>query len=104
MVELKLDQIEIRNSLPLENKNQAVNSLSMTPDSELYIDNKGTDNYEELKNLPKLNGEVLIGDKNEIDPTVSLWAKSNVKPSYKPEEVGIESISLEEIDKLFNSL
>lgn len=92
MVELKLDKIEIRNS------------LSMTPDSQLYIEKQGTDNYEELKNLPKLNGEVFIGDKNEIDPTVSLWAKSNVKPSYKPEEVGIESISLEEIDKLFNSL
>lgn len=92
MVELNLNNIEIRNS------------LSMTPDSELYVDNKGTDNYEELKNLPKLNGEVFIGEKNEIDPTVSLWAKSNVKPSYKPEEVGIESISLEELDKLFNSL
>ena len=92
MVELKLDKIEIRNS------------LSMIPNSELYVDNKGTDNYEELKNLPKLNGEFFIGEKNEIDPTVSLWAKSNVKPSYKPEEVGIESISLEEIDKLFNSL
>lgn len=92
MVELKLDKIEIRNS------------LSMTPDSQLYIEKQGTDNYEELKNLPKLNGEVLIGDKNEIDPTVPLWAKSNAKPSYKPEEVGIESISLEEIDKLFNSL
>lgn len=92
MVELNLNNIEIRNS------------LSMTPDSELYVDNKGTNNYEELKNLPKLNGEVFIGEKNEIDPTVSLWAKSNVKPSYKPEEVGIESISLEELDKLFNSL
>lgn len=92
MVELKLDKIEIRNS------------LSMTPDSQLYIEEHGTDNYEELKNLPKLNGEVFIGDKNEIDPTVPLWAKSNAKPSYKPEEVGIESISLQEIDKLFNSL
>lgn len=92
MVELKLDKIEIRNS------------LSMTPDSQLYIEKQGTDNYEELKNLPKLNGEVFIGDKNEIDPTVPLWAKSNAKPSYKPEEVGIESISLAEIDKLFNSL
>ncbi len=92
MVELKLDKIEIRNS------------LSMTPNSQLYIEKQGTDNYEELKNLPKLNGEVFIGDKNEIDPTVPLWAKSNVKPSYKPEEVGIESISLEEIDKLFNLL
>lgn len=92
MVELKLDKIEIRNS------------LSMTPDSQLYIEKQGTDNYEELKNLPKLNGEVFIGDKNEIDPTVPLWAKSNSKPSYKPEEIGVESISLEEIDKLFNSL
>ena len=92
MVELKLDKIEIRNS------------LSMTPNSQLYIEKQGTDNYEELKNLPKLNVEVFIGDKNEIDPTVPLWAKSNVKPSYKPEEVGIESISLEEIDKLFNLL
>lgn len=92
MVELKLDKIEIRNS------------LSMTPDSQLYIEKQGTDNYEELKNLPTLNGEVFIGDKNEIDPTVPLWAKSNAKPSYKPEEIGVESISLEEIDKLFNSL
>lgn len=104
MVELKLNNIEIKNSLSLENNNQNVNSLSMTPNSELYVDKKGTDNYEKLKNLPKLNGEVFIGEKNEIDPTVPLWAKSNAKPSYKPEEVGIESISLEELDKLFNSL
>lgn len=45
-------------------------------------------NYNELLNLPKLDGRLIIGDIPEIDPTVPDWAKTPTKPEYKAEEVG----------------
>lgn len=49
---------------------------------------EGTDNYENLQNLPTLNGEVIKGNINESDPTVPEWAKEPTKPKYTAEEVG----------------
>ena len=67
-----------------------------------------TDDYEKLKNKPTLNGETLIGDMRECDPTVPTWAKEENKPSYTPEEVGAVNsdsiITLDEIDALFKGL
>ena len=48
----------------------------------------GTYDYTELINKPSINGEELIGNYNEIDPTVPEWAKEATKPNYTPEEVG----------------
>ena len=68
----------------------------------------GTDDYEKLKNLPSLNGEKIIGNMSERDPTVPDWAKSPEKPRYTAEELGAvnseDAISLEEIDAIFNGL
>lgn len=47
----------------------------------------GTNDYEKLINKPTLNGKTIIGDIEEIDPTVSDWAKQPKKPEYTPDEV-----------------
>lgn len=44
--------------------------------------------YNELINLPTLDGRPIIGDIPEIDPTVPDWAKSPTKPEYSAEDVG----------------
>lgn len=45
-------------------------------------------NYNELLNLPKLDGRPIIGDIPELDPTVPDWAKTPTKPEYNAAEVG----------------
>ena len=70
----------------------------------------GTSDYNKLKNKPKLNGNEIIGEVEEIDPTVPTWAKSETRPVYTSEDVGamaegsIASVSTTEIDELWNSL
>lgn len=70
----------------------------------------GTTDYEKLRNKPKLNGNEIIGDVEEIDPTVPLWAKAETRPVYTPEDVGamaegsVTSVSTTELDELWNSL
>lgn len=65
----------------------------------------GTNNYEELTHKPKLNGVTIIGDMQEIDPTVPDWSKADKKPSYTAEEIGAvdsaSAIPLEELALLF---
>lgn len=71
---------------------------------------EGTSDYNKLKNKPKLNGNEIIGEVEEIDPTVPLWAKAETRPVYTPEDVGamaegsVTSVSTTELDKLWNSL
>lgn len=75
--------------------------------NEQYI---GTTDYEKLRNKPKLNGNEIIGEVEEIDPTVPLWAKAETRPVYTPEDIGamaegsVTSVSITELDKLWNSL
>lgn len=70
----------------------------------------GTTDYEKLRNKPKLNGNEIIGDVEEIDPTVPLWAKAETRPVYTPEDVGamaegsVTSVSTTELDELWSSL
>ena len=70
----------------------------------------GTTDYEKLRNKPKLNGNEIIGEVEEIDPTVPLWAKEETRPVYTPEDVGamaegsVISVSTTELDELWNSL
>lgn len=65
----------------------------------------GTSDYTQLSNLPTLNGQTIIGDMVEIDPTVNDWAKSATKPNYTASEVNAvdadSSIPLEWIANLF---
>lgn len=64
-----------------------------------------TSDYNELQNIPRLNGELLIGDVSEVDPTVPSWAKSNNKPEYSADEIGAISedsaITLKELEGMF---
>lgn len=69
-----------------------------------------TMDYEKLRNKTKLNGSEIIGEVEEIDPTVPLWAKAETRPVYTPEDVGamaegsVTSVSTTELDELWNSL
>lgn len=72
---------------------------------------EGTEDYRILKNKPTINGERLVDNYNEIDPTVPGWAKDSFKPRYTADEVGaIDSdseLSFSDIkavwDSVFNS-
>lgn len=67
--------------------------------------NNSQNDYELLKNKPKLDGREIIGDIQELDPTVPDWAKEGTKPSYSYEETGAvggeNQTSFEEIDRMF---
>lgn len=71
---------------------------------------EGTSDYNKLKNKPKLNGNEIIGEVEEIDPTVPLWAKAETRPVYTPEDIGamaegsVTSVSATELDELWNSI
>lgn len=71
---------------------------------------EGTSDYNKLKNKPKLNGNEIIGEVEEIDPTVPLWAKAETRPVYTPEDVGamaegsVTNVSTTELDELWNSI
>ena len=90
-------------NIEVEVKND--NAVSMEVDGACRI---GTDDYEKLKNLPRLNGEPIVGDVSERDPTVPDWAKNPEKPHYTAEELGAvnsaDAITLEELDRIFNGL
>lgn len=49
--------------------------------------------YNDLSDKPKLNGQTIQGDIDEIDPTVPEWAKSPKKTAYNAEEIGALSKS-----------
>ena len=63
--------------------------------------------YNNLRNLPRLNGRVLRGDMAELDPTVPAWAKSPVKPEYTAEDVGavaekdLEALSFADLETMW---
>lgn len=48
----------------------------------------GPKSYRSLSDLPRLNGETIIDDMYETDPTVPSWAKAPTKPEYSAEDVG----------------
>lgn len=79
--------------------------VSLTTDE---VVNLTCDDYLALKNKPFLNGKEIVGEMQEEDPTVPLWAKEEKKPDYTPEEISAvntdSSITLEEIDQIFSSL
>lgn len=71
-----------------------------------FIDTGGTKNYNNLINKPSLNGIELVGNYDEIDPTVPNWAKNETKPDYTPEEIGAvdrnSTMSFDEIKKAWD--
>lgn len=104
-----MNEINVLLSVEEENENINMNVDEEQP-VKLKIDESGlgTKNYEDLINLPKLNGETIIGNMEEKDPTVPSWAKQESKPVYTPEEVDAvpedNFMTLQEIDELFNSV
>lgn len=84
------------------------NKLQIEALDEKFVE--GTSDYNKLKNKPKLNGNEIIGEVEEIDPTVPLWAKAETRPVYTPEDVGamaegsVTNVSTTELDELWNSL
>lgn len=67
-----------------------------------------TSDYRKLNNLPTINGEVLLDNYDEIDPTVPEWAKQETKPDYTPDEVGAVDVnnemSLAAVKELWDSV
>lgn len=65
-----------------------------------------TYDYNDLLNLPKLDGKTIQGEMFEQDPTVPEWAKEEQKPTYTAEEVKAvgqeDAIPLEDLAELFN--
>lgn len=60
-------------------------------------------NYEQLINKPSLDGREIVGNINELDPTVPTWAKQDTKPNYNFGEIeDVDSIPLTFISSLFN--
>lgn len=55
---------------------------------EEILGTSGTSDYNALENLPTLDGEKIIGEIKEKDPTVPSWAKQENKPGYDAKEVG----------------
>ncbi|MBO7695426.1 MAG: hypothetical protein J6T10_22605 [Methanobrevibacter sp.] len=98
--------------LDVEEQNSEIDfSVENETELEMELKDKGVDivdNYELLRNLPKLNGQTIIGNMEEIDPTVPGWAKNDTKPSYVYSEVGAvgeeNELNLTEIDRLFNAV
>lgn len=102
-VELNLEDITVSTDLKLSGETNG--EISVSDQKEIYREQVGgTWDYEKLENLPKLDGEPIIGNVQEKDPTVPLWAKAAEKPTYSQEEIGVGVIPLAELDKLFNSL
>ena len=92
MVELKIEEITVSAD------------MDMTDGKEIYYET--TDDYEKLQNLPELDGRTIIGNVNELDPTVPGWAKEANNPAYNAGEVGAvaeaDNISLEYLASLFS--
>lgn len=71
---------------------------------------EGTNDYNKLKNKPRLNGNEIIGEVEEIDPTVPKWAKAETRPVYTADDVGamkegsVTSVSTNELNEIWNSL
>ena len=64
--------------------------------------------YNDLANIPTLDGIRIKGNIRERDPTVPKWAKQPEKPTYSAEEVGavgvdeMQALSIEELQELWD--
>lgn len=101
---LKLKLVSDSGPMKVEFANEDEMKLKMGS----FIDTGGTKNYNQLVNKPSINGTELVGNYDEIDPTVPNWAKNDTKPTYTPEEVGSidrnDEIQLSDIKTLWDSV
>lgn len=78
--------------MTLEVINDDINMSIDDGDTELGLDvgevsEVVTSDYEKLQHIPTINGTLLVGNYDEIDPTVPEWAKTEKKPSYTADEI-----------------
>ena len=99
-------QFDLQNSMNLDMDVSTYDTEINTEMKSIY--KYTSDNYEKLKNLPSLDGRKIIGNMQEMDPTVPNWAKQESKPSYTASEVGAvgdeNALSMNEIDEIFSGL
>lgn len=100
-VELELGAIDITDALSLSA--DVSDELSIADGKEIFKET-GVTSYEMLDDLPRLNGQTIIGDMAEKDPTVPNWAKQETKPTYSFDETGLEELSITAIEALWNGL
>lgn len=85
------------------NSGEVTLDVKMGEFNEVFIDD-----YNRLKNLPRLNGQEIKGDMHEEDPTVPAWAKEENKPNYTASEVSAvpaeNAITLAEIEEMFKAV
>lgn len=60
----------------------------------------GTNDYEKLKNLPSLNGSKIIGNVDEIDPTVPGY----VKEGKAVNEDNVGTIGILDVKRIWDSV
>ena len=64
--------------------------------------------YRKLINKPSINGEELVDNYNEVDPTVPEWSKQPTKPTYNYSDTGAvggeNQVQYSEIDRMFNAV
>lgn len=86
--EMEMDVTMEENTMELEIELQEVVNLG------------GTNDYEKLKNLPSLNGTKIIGNVNEIDPTVPGYVKEG--KAVNEENVG--TIGIIDVKRIWDSV
>lgn len=72
----------------IESPDISIKSVTEESDEVTFKMGAGLTDYEDLLNLPKLNGKTIKGNMKETDPTVPDWAKSESKPEYSADEIG----------------
>lgn len=83
MAEIKLVVSEEEEHLGLQAEDNT-EQIKMEPKGVVEVI---TSDYRKLNNLPSINGERLVDNYNEIDPTVPVWAKRD-----EPEEMSYSDI------------
>ena len=76
------------------------NAVELEVELQETVNLGGTDDYEKLKNLPTLNGSKIIGDINEIDPTVPGYVKEG--KAVNEENVG--TIGVLDVKRIWDSV
>ena len=76
------------------------NAVELEVELQETINLGGTDDYEKLKNLPTLNGSKIIGDMNEVDPTVPRYVKEG--KAVNEDNVGI--IGVLDVKRIWDSV
>lgn len=85
-------RIDTPDSIELDGNAVEIDIPMEIDDVDLNLDYDGTvvlsRSYNDLEDKPRLNGETIVGDMVETDPTVPNWAKAPTKPEYSANEVG----------------